>query len=267
MRDGPVLDDAPVHEDVLGSANRPLIAEGRDVAVNLEPSGFLPQLDQVEPLPEELKEALARTIRGRTLEELSSTAAQRETDLRIPQRHLRDEAGDLRGLRGVRLEKLAARRKVVEQIGDLDRRAFRRADLPLGRDRAAVDPYFRAGRAPARARAQHEMRHRRDARQRLAAEAERSNRTEVFRARDLACRMTLDRQTRILRIHPLAVVLDAQQFLAAELDRDDDARRAGIERVLDQFLDDRGGTLDHFTGGDLIRQVHGEPVNTSHGYG
>src|SRR5581483_510332 len=34
-----------------------------------------------------------------------------------------------------------------------------------------------------------------------------------------------------------------------------DSVRAGIETVLDQLLDDRGGALDHFAGGDLIDQL------------
>jgi len=37
-----------------------------------------------------------------------------------------------------------------------------------------------------------------------------------------------------------------------------DAARAGIDRVLDQLLDDRGGTLDDFAGGDLIREIRGK---------
>ena len=46
---------------------------------------------------------------------------------------------------------------------------------------------------------------------------------EVVRAGDLARRVPLDRQPRVLRLHPLAVVFDANQLLAAELDRDRDA--------------------------------------------
>ena len=78
---------------------------------------------------------------------------------------------------------------------------------------------------------------------------------EVVGAADLAGRVPLDRQPRVLRLHPLAVVFDANQLLAAELDGDGDAPRAGVERVLDQLLDDRGRPLDDFAGGDLIREV------------
>ena len=59
VRDRAVLDDAAVDEDVLGAADRPLVAERRDVAVNLQAARFLAQLDQIEPLAEQLEEPLA----------------------------------------------------------------------------------------------------------------------------------------------------------------------------------------------------------------
>ena len=72
MRDRAVLDDAAVDEDVLGAADRPLIAECRDVAVNLQPGRLLAHFDQVEALAEELEEPLAESVRR--LEHSSSTA-------------------------------------------------------------------------------------------------------------------------------------------------------------------------------------------------
>ena len=111
---------------------------------------------------------------------------------------------------------------------------------------------------PARARAQHEVRDRRDRRQRFAAEPEREDRGEVVGAPDLARRVPLDRQPRILRLHPLAVVLDADLLLAAELDVNREPARAGVDRVLDQLLDDRGRPLDDLAGGDLVGEVGGQ---------
>ena len=63
VRDGPVLHDPAVDEDVLRAAHRPLVAERRDVAVDLQAAGFLADLDEVRPLAEQLKEALARDPR------------------------------------------------------------------------------------------------------------------------------------------------------------------------------------------------------------
>ena len=75
--------------------------------------------------------------------------------------------------------------------------------------------------------------------------------------------MPLDRQPRILGIHAVAVVFDADQLLAAELDRDRDAPRPGVDRVLDQLLDDGRGPLDDFAGGDLIGEIRGKPVDSA----
>ena len=83
---------------------------------------------------------------------------------------------------------------------------------------------------------------------------------EIVGAADLARRVPLDRQPRVLRLHPLAVVLDADLLLAAELDVNREAARAGVDRVLDQLLDDRGGPLDDLAGGDLVGEVGGQAV-------
>src|SRR4029450_13080438 len=85
VRDGAVLDDAPVDEDVLGAADRTLIAEGGHVAMDLEPGRLLAHLDQIEPFTEELKEPITKSVRRWTLENLSTGARQREPDLWISQ--------------------------------------------------------------------------------------------------------------------------------------------------------------------------------------
>ena len=59
------------------------------------------------------------------------------------------------------------------------------------------------------------------------------DRAEIVRLRDLARGVPLDRQPRVLRLHPIAVVFDANQLLAAELDGDGDppcARRRARSR-------------------------------------
>ena len=63
------------------------------------------------------------------------------------------------------------------------------------------------------------------------------------------------RSTRELEIgarHALAVVGDADQPAAAAVGEHVDAARAGIERVLDQFLDHARRPLDHLAGGDAV---------------
>ena len=67
--------------------------------------------------------------------------------------------------------------------------------------------------------------------------------------------MAPQRQPRVVGIHADAVVDDTHQPPAARFDLDVDPARARVQRVLDQFLDDRRGSFDDLTGGDLIGQL------------
>ena len=50
----------------------------------------------------------------------------------------------------------------------------------------------------------------------------------------------------------------------ARFDRDVDAPRAGVERVLDQLLDRRSRPLDHFAGGDAVDE---QRIEAADGHG
>jgi hypothetical protein len=56
-------------------------------------------------------------------------------------------------------------------------------------------------------------------------------------------------------------------FLPPSFDFDFDAPRPGVERVLHQFLDGIGRTLDDFTGGDLVGDFGAEFADARHGSG
>ena len=64
--------------------------------------------------------------------------------------------------------------------------------------------------------------------------------------------MALDRQDQLFRGHAAAIVGDRDQPLAAVPQGDVDARGAGVNRVLDQFLDRRRRPLDDFAGGNAV---------------
>ena len=64
--------------------------------------------------------------------------------------------------------------------------------------------------------------------------------------------MALDREREVGARHAAAVVGDADQAAAAAVGHDLDPRRAGVERVLDQFLDHARRPLDHLAGGDAV---------------
>src|SRR5262245_27704595 len=108
------------------------------------------------------------------------------------------------------------------------------------------------------------MRYRRDARQRFATKSKRRDTRQVVGAANLARRMALNGKPRVLRLHSFAIILDTNQLLAAIFDRDGDAMRPSIERVLDQLLDDRCRALDDFAGGDLIREVVRKAMDFAH---
>ena len=69
---------------------------------------------------------------------------------------------------------------------------------------------------------------------------------------ELGGRVALDREHQVVAGHAAAVVGDADEPPAAAVGDDLDARRAGVERVLDQLLDDARRPLDHLAGGDAV---------------
>jgi hypothetical protein len=75
---------------------------------------------------------------------------------------------------------------------------------------------------------------------------------EIGDLEELAGRVRPEREHEIGRRHAAAVVAHAHEPRPAFLEVDVDERRAGVERVLDQLLDDRRGPLDHLAGGDLV---------------
>jgi len=64
--------------------------------------------------------------------------------------------------------------------------------------------------------------------------------------------MTFEGEKRVVAIHSLAIVGDADELASASFDFNAYAMGAGVERVLEQFFDNRGGAIDHLTGSNLI---------------
>src|SRR5207249_3103629 len=75
-----------------------------------------------------------------------------------------------------------------------------------------------------------------DRRQGLAAKAERADLQDVV-VRQFRGAMALDREVELVAAHALAVVADRDQTLAAVAQYHLDVLRAGVDRILDQFLD------------------------------
>ena len=73
--------------------------------------------------------------------------------------------------------------------------------------------------------------------------------------------MTLDRQRQVIAGNPAAVIGDPDERHSARRGRHLDTVGAGIERVLDQFLDHARRPLDHLAGGDAVDHVLAEAAD------
>ena len=76
--------------------------------------------------------------------------------------------------------------------------------------------------------------------------------------------MALKGQQGIVAHHAAAVVGDANELAPPALDRDHDAARAGVERILQQLLHHRCRPIDDLAGGDLVGHLVGEYVDAAH---
>ena len=77
--------------------------------------------------------------------------------------------------------------------------------------------------------------------------------------------MAFDCQPRVFRLHPFPVVLDPHLFLATKFDPNGDPAGAGVNGVLDEFLDDGGRPLDDFASGNLVGELWRQADDSTHG--
>ena len=96
---------------------------------------------------------------------------------------------------------------------------------------------------------------------------ERGDGQQVFHVGKFAGGVALEGQQRVVAHHAHAVVGEANQAPAAGLDIQAKFGGPGVERVFEQLLDDAGGALDHFSGGDFIGDVVGENADAAHAEG
>jgi len=177
---------------------------------------------------------------------------------------MRHQRSDMRQLSRLAPQKFLARRNVEEQIAHRDRgsdgnRRFVAREQPATGD---LDPSPR--RLTRRMRLEQQTRHGSDRGQRLSTETEGGDGLEVFHVAQFAGGVALEGEQRVVAHHSEAVVGDANQPAPAGLHIDADARRAGIQRVLEQLFDDAGRTLHDLARGDFVRHVVREDANAAH---
>ena len=176
-----------------------------------------------------------------------------------------DQRGYVRQLGRLGAQKLAARRRVEEEIGDRDGGSARQGSVVDVQNFAAGNFDVRAGavlagRVSSVTRATEAIDGSASPRKPSVAIDSRSSAVRSF---EVAWRSKASSASS--RFMPCAVVGDADQLAAARLDFDANAIGAGVERVLQQFLHDRGRTIHHLTGGDLVSHLVGKNTNAAHG--
>ena len=160
----------------------------------------------------------------------------------------------------------------VEQVAHLDPGAVRPGEGGgAGRgDAATLDAQGMGVAAGGWATGQRQPGDGADGGQGLAAKAQGVDAQQVDIARivglELGRRVALDGQFQLVRGHAVAVVGDQDAGQAAALDLHLDAGGAGVEGVLDQFLDGTGRALDHLAGGDAVDGLGGKAAD-GHGFG
>src|SRR5687767_13727749 len=70
--------------------------------------------------------------------------------------------------------------------------------------------------------------------------------------------MTLKCKDGVVASHPFTVVAHPHQTSPSEFDVDHEARRSGVDGILDELLYHRRRALDDLAGGDLICQIVGQ---------
>jgi hypothetical protein len=76
--------------------------------------------------------------------------------------------------------------------------------------------------------------------------------------------VTFEGEQGIVWVHTAAIVGHPDQAASAGDELDHDAAGIGVEAVLHQLLEHRGGTLDHLTRGDAVDQGVGKNSNSRH---
>ncbi len=76
-----------------------------------------------------------------------------------------------------------------------------------------------------------------------------------------------DGDRKLIRDYSAAVVPDPDESDTTALHVDFDPARAGVQAVLDQLFDDRGGALNDFARGDLVDELVGKDADRHRGPG
>ena len=258
VRNGPAAHRTPVDKEELLGAIRPRPRGGREKRLQAHHRLRLHGHQFPRNLPPEHAHERGQVVSARVREALLRGVAHGEGYLRTRQRQPLHEVERAAHLRLGAFHELQPRGHVLEQPRHPNRRAVRRGRGRLLRHHAAPYKYPRPLARAARLARDLELRHRRDARQRLSPEAVRRDCRQVFGGANLGGGVALNGDIKLFGGHARAVVGNFDELPPAILERNGDARRTRVYRVLDKLLDHRGRPLDDLArrnlAGDLGRQ-------------
>jgi len=200
---------------------------------------------------EDVLQALLDRLCARKYPNRAAVVDERERDLGIAECQRREKRRDPRKLGGRRTQIVAAHGDVFKKRLDGDARTERRRRRLRFRYGSIEGVDGVADFTSSGARDQANACNGRDARQALAAKPERRDAFQVGGPSELARRMARERQTEFLARDPRAIVEYFDRVESAARDRDGDPPRARVERVFDQFLNDRKRPFDDLARGDL----------------
>ena len=201
---------------------------------------------------EQVAQAIRRIGPADEFVDAAAVDAQDHADLRVRKRQNDEDGSHMRQLGFLRAQKLASGRHVKKEIANLDRRAGGNPHLPDVEELAPRHGQFRADRRADPAGGQAKPRYRGNGGERFAPEPERGDRFDVIHRVNLAGRVPFDGEQGVVAIHARSVIGHADQPAPPGHDLDGDLGGAGVDGILDQFLDHRGRAFHHFAGGDLV---------------
>ena len=268
-----VADPPAIEEEILELGGAAVAGGVGDEAVEAGPR--ILGVDLVEPIldlvAEEQADALDQAGAAGDLVHQFVVVLERQMQVRLGEGDAGHDLADVPHLGGRRAQELAPHRRVPEEMPDLDpgpgrsvpesdRGQFAAMAVNLGSERFAAGPRLERHLGDAA-----------DRRQGFAAKSHGADAEEVVRAGELAGGVVGEGEREVGGVDAAAVVDDADRLGAADFDVDIDSGGAGVEAVLEEFLDDAGGPFDHLAGGDLVdhrhRQLANPALRSRHGGG
>ena len=217
--------------------------------------------------PVDRGEGVAEIVVAGCGERSAAVVRELEGDAGIGERVVRDEDRDLARFGRDGVEELATRGKAPEEVADAEGRADRGRAGDVTDDARIDEDGEHAHWLGGRPREDLDVGGGGDGGECLAAEAERVHVAEVVEGGDLARGVALEGELELLRRDSAPVVGDADETEAAVFDFDGDARRAGVDGVVEQFADDGNRPFDHLAGGDAGRDFRWEDVDAGRAWG